>query len=226
MTASVPQQNLYVALESGTKRELTSGQYTYPFQFQLPSNGPTSFEGQHGYLRYWVKVIIDRPWNHDQSAKKVFTLICPVDLNREPSTAHGGVIQPWGTVSVRGVFGPRKRGLRFATDNLTDCYGALRSKHGALRMGSAVGHGCTRLHTDMHTFQLGPRRSLAGRGGPVRWVCPWQKVPPQNPKTWQWAGGAPSCLQGELGLPKGIYMGVCSVCVHSSTNARGCGRSS
>ncbi|KAL8581789.1 hypothetical protein ACOMHN_043207 [Nucella lapillus] len=37
---------------------------------------------------------------------------------------HGGVIQPWGTVSVRGVFGPRKRGLRFATDNLTDCYGA------------------------------------------------------------------------------------------------------
>ncbi|KAL8583466.1 hypothetical protein ACOMHN_044824 [Nucella lapillus] len=37
---------------------------------------------------------------------------------------HGGVIQPWGTVSVRSVFGPRKRGLRFATDNLTDCYSA------------------------------------------------------------------------------------------------------
>ncbi|KAL8601114.1 hypothetical protein ACOMHN_040815 [Nucella lapillus] len=45
---------------------------------------------------------------------------------------HGGVIQPWGTVSVRGVYGPRiisrinhtQRGLRFATDNLTDCYGA------------------------------------------------------------------------------------------------------
>ncbi|KAL8611585.1 hypothetical protein ACOMHN_064965 [Nucella lapillus] len=30
---------------------------------------------------------------------------------------HGGVIQPWGTVSIRGVFGPRKRGLRFATDD-------------------------------------------------------------------------------------------------------------
>ncbi|XP_076465647.1 arrestin domain-containing protein 3-like [Babylonia areolata] len=73
--------------ESASKRELTAGQYTYPFQFQLPSNAPSSFEGQYGYLRYWVKVTIERPWNHDQSAKKVFTFICPVDLNREPSTA-------------------------------------------------------------------------------------------------------------------------------------------
>ncbi|KAL8620659.1 hypothetical protein ACOMHN_029847 [Nucella lapillus] len=78
---------------------------------------------------------------------------------------HEGVIQPWGTVSVRGVFGPRKRGLQFATDNLTDCYGALRSKHGALRMGSAVGHGCTRLHTDMHKTPK-PQNLAVGWRGP------------------------------------------------------------
>ncbi|KAK7495975.1 hypothetical protein BaRGS_00012676 [Batillaria attramentaria] len=71
--------------ESGTKRELPAGQYTYPFQFQLPSNAPTSFEGQYGYLRYWAKVTIERPSNNDQSAKKVFTVICPVDLNRDPT---------------------------------------------------------------------------------------------------------------------------------------------
>ncbi|PVD19293.1 hypothetical protein C0Q70_19780 [Pomacea canaliculata] len=72
---------------SSTKRELPAGQYTYPFQFQLPRSVPTSFEGQHGYLRYWVKVTIQRPWNHDASAKKVFTVIYPVDLNRDPSAS-------------------------------------------------------------------------------------------------------------------------------------------
>ncbi|XP_048257824.1 arrestin domain-containing protein 3-like [Haliotis rufescens] len=70
------------------KKILAPGQYTYPFQFELPGNLPSSFEGQHGFLRYWVKVTMEKPWKNDYSTKKVFTVICPMDLNREPSSGH------------------------------------------------------------------------------------------------------------------------------------------
>ncbi|XP_046545836.1 arrestin domain-containing protein 3-like [Haliotis rubra] len=73
------------------KRILAPGQYTYPFQFELPANLPSSFEGQHGYLRYWIKVTMEKPWKNDYSTKKVFTVLCPMDLNREPSS---GVASP------------------------------------------------------------------------------------------------------------------------------------
>ncbi|XP_071114939.1 arrestin domain-containing protein 3-like [Haliotis cracherodii] len=70
------------------KKILAPGQYTYPFQFELPGNLPSSFEGQHGFLRYWVKVTMEKPWKNDYSTKKVFTVVCPMDLNREPSSGH------------------------------------------------------------------------------------------------------------------------------------------
>ncbi|KAI8777174.1 arrestin domain-containing protein 3-like [Biomphalaria glabrata] len=67
------------------ERTLESGQYTYPFQFHIPASSPSSFEGQYGFIRYWIKVAIERPWKEDVSVKKLFTVIYPVDLNREPT---------------------------------------------------------------------------------------------------------------------------------------------
>ncbi|ESP05163.1 hypothetical protein LOTGIDRAFT_227841 [Lottia gigantea] len=67
------------------KRTLPAGQYTYPFQFQIPTNTPTSFEGQYGHIRYCVKVMIEIPHRCDLTCKKVFTVIQPLDLNRDPS---------------------------------------------------------------------------------------------------------------------------------------------
>ncbi|XP_041372265.1 arrestin domain-containing protein 3-like [Gigantopelta aegis] len=73
--------------KSEEKKILPPGQYTYPFQIELPYNLPSSFEGQFGFVRYWVVVNIEKPWNTDYSVKKVFTVICPVDLNREPTAS-------------------------------------------------------------------------------------------------------------------------------------------
>ncbi|RUS79983.1 hypothetical protein EGW08_012248 [Elysia chlorotica] len=85
------QQLLSKGAESGhqeEKRVLEAGQYTYPFQFRIPTTAPSSFEGQYGFIRYWVKVTIERPWKGDKSVKKLFSVICPVDLNREPTASE------------------------------------------------------------------------------------------------------------------------------------------
>ncbi|BFY98273.1 hypothetical protein BsWGS_01313 [Bradybaena similaris] len=76
------------SIHHGEKRVMEAGQYTYPFQFHVPAICPTSFEGQYGYIRYWVKVTIERPWKKNVSVKKTFTVISPVDLNLEPSAAQ------------------------------------------------------------------------------------------------------------------------------------------
>lgn len=41
----------------------------------------TSFEGKHGSVRYCVKATLHRPWVPARRARKVFTVIEPVDIN-------------------------------------------------------------------------------------------------------------------------------------------------
>ncbi|KAK6179157.1 hypothetical protein SNE40_011577 [Patella caerulea] len=62
-----------------------AGQSVYPFQFTLPPGLPSSFESRYGYVRYWLKATIDRPWKFDHTTKTAFTVICLLDLNREPT---------------------------------------------------------------------------------------------------------------------------------------------
>lgn len=65
----------------GTELELPVGQHVYPFTCVLPPTLPSSFEGEYGYIRYTVKVTLDRPWKFDQEVKSAFTVISNVDLN-------------------------------------------------------------------------------------------------------------------------------------------------
>ncbi|CAM9984906.1 unnamed protein product [Lampetra fluviatilis] len=61
---------------------LQAGKHEFAFSFQLPQ-GPlaTSFEGKYGFVRYWVKVELHRPWTLVQKAKSEFTVIEQVDIN-------------------------------------------------------------------------------------------------------------------------------------------------
>ncbi|KAK7451817.1 hypothetical protein BaRGS_00039809 [Batillaria attramentaria] len=64
------------------------GTYEFPFAFDLPLDLPPSFEGDYGYIRYWAKATIDRPWMFDQHTKQAFTVITNLDLNKEPGAAE------------------------------------------------------------------------------------------------------------------------------------------
>ncbi|KAK3601187.1 hypothetical protein CHS0354_004388 [Potamilus streckersoni] len=65
--------------------DLQAGRHTFPFVFQLPTNLPSSYESSIGYIRYYLKGIIDKPWKFDHTTKKVFTIIGVLDLNQEPT---------------------------------------------------------------------------------------------------------------------------------------------
>ncbi|XP_059157072.1 arrestin domain-containing protein 17-like [Physella acuta] len=69
-------------------RILGAGQHTFPFQLQLPNDLPPSFEGAYGYIRYWAKATIDKPWKFDHHTKRAFTIIPNLDLNQEPGVSE------------------------------------------------------------------------------------------------------------------------------------------
>lgn len=76
------QINYYLLGGANAKEtELPAGVHTYPFTCTLPPALPSSFEGELGYVRYTVKVTLDRPWKFDQDTKMAFTVISPLDLN-------------------------------------------------------------------------------------------------------------------------------------------------
>lgn len=71
--------------QDGDDPVLQPGDYSYPFQFLIPNqNMPTSVEGRHGYIRYWLKGVIDRPWRFDITTTAVFTMLEYVDINTLP----------------------------------------------------------------------------------------------------------------------------------------------
>ncbi|XP_075210392.1 arrestin domain-containing protein 3-like [Lycorma delicatula] len=61
--------------------ELPAGTHTYNFTASLPPTLPSSFEGEHGKVRYTATATLDRPWKFDQHTTAVFNVVSPIDLN-------------------------------------------------------------------------------------------------------------------------------------------------
>lgn len=73
---------------SGSEIQLPPGEHAYPFSCVLPPNLPSSFESDLGHVRYTVKATLDRPWKFDQEVKTAFTVVSPLDLNKERVAAE------------------------------------------------------------------------------------------------------------------------------------------
>ncbi|XP_058809353.1 arrestin domain-containing protein 3-like isoform X6 [Phymastichus coffea] len=57
---------------------LPRGKHQFPFAFQLPESAlPCSFESRTGYIRYYVKATVDRPYASPPQGLKYFTLLGP-----------------------------------------------------------------------------------------------------------------------------------------------------
>lgn len=63
---------------------LMPGTYNYTFQCMLPSNLPTSVEGEIGYIRYTARVVVDIPMWPDDKFEVPFTVIKAINLNAIP----------------------------------------------------------------------------------------------------------------------------------------------
>ncbi|GFR81709.1 arrestin domain-containing protein 3-like [Elysia marginata] len=66
-----------------------AGLHMYPFDFTLPSDVPSSFEGRRGFVRYLCVVTLDRGWKGVLQIEQDLTVIRHLDLNQVP---HAGVI--------------------------------------------------------------------------------------------------------------------------------------
>ena len=77
---------MFVTLSAGGESlQLSAGSHRYPFTFNLPSNVPSSFEGEVGYVRYTAEAVMERPWKFNHVTRSAFTVISIVDLTMEPA---------------------------------------------------------------------------------------------------------------------------------------------
>ena len=62
---------------------LAAGNHVLPFSFILPEKLPTSFEGEHGHIRYFVESNIERSglFKSNKRNKQFITINSVVDLN-------------------------------------------------------------------------------------------------------------------------------------------------
>jgi len=69
---------------------LGPGLHEFPFDYMIPPNVPTSFEGDYGCIRYTIQAEIVRNWLWNHRAKMNITVISILDLNQFPECSEPG----------------------------------------------------------------------------------------------------------------------------------------
>lgn len=62
---------------------LPSGSHSIPFEFHLPADCPTSYEGSIGRVRYYVSARIRKLYEIEHTTMKLFTVINHLDVNND-----------------------------------------------------------------------------------------------------------------------------------------------
>ncbi len=75
---------LYYTAAKDKSSFMTAGTYTYPFKFQLAKKIPTSFEGKHGWVRYWIEVTVQESSARTCMSKATFNVVNPLKLDTVP----------------------------------------------------------------------------------------------------------------------------------------------
>lgn len=76
------QERDLIGSKGAEPREVEPGTYTFEFHHRLPRNIPYSSEGVYGYVKYFVMLTLDLPWEmYDKSFQQPFTVHRYEDLN-------------------------------------------------------------------------------------------------------------------------------------------------
>lgn len=67
--------------------QLEVGEYVYPFNFSLPHQLPSTFNSDHGNVRYIAKVKINMYQRMNKGKEIMFEVNSLINLNGEPSLA-------------------------------------------------------------------------------------------------------------------------------------------
>eukprot|EP00058_Branchiostoma_floridae_P003739 XP_002589227.1 hypothetical protein BRAFLDRAFT_74616 [Branchiostoma floridae] len=181
--------------KTGENPTLPAGYHEFPFQYQLGKKLPSSFEGGIGYVRYYIKGIIDRPWRFNHTTKCAFTVLDMYDLNKENSAMMQSRNQNSKTLCcLCCASGPIE--LQAQTDRGGYCPGETVLVKGSLENNSntritktsarimqtvtfyASGRSTSRLHTLSSAVGLGCRGRTSGNIGEL--VLPIPAAPPSG----------------------------------------------
>jgi hypothetical protein len=66
---------------------LEAGEHVYPFNYSLPHQLPSTFNGKHGKICYIAKVKINIPWKKNIEKEIMFEIFSSINLNDDPSLA-------------------------------------------------------------------------------------------------------------------------------------------
>ena len=61
--------------------------FSFPFDFHLPQNIPSSIEAEYGRVRYTLEAIIERPWSSSVKCIMMYTVLSRKDLNEDRDLA-------------------------------------------------------------------------------------------------------------------------------------------
>ncbi|XP_055606257.1 arrestin domain-containing protein 3-like [Uranotaenia lowii] len=73
--------------------EIGEGVHRFRFSYKLPENSPTSFEGDFGFIRYTIRIVLERPWKFDLTYKIAFTVVNQLDLNKVSPPLNVATVQ-------------------------------------------------------------------------------------------------------------------------------------
>ncbi|RUS76455.1 hypothetical protein EGW08_015796 [Elysia chlorotica] len=190
--------NVFKWLVTESAGILPAGRNTYAFSFQLPSQGlPSSFEGQYGSVRYWLKLQVDKKFpGFDFIQYKYFTVLANVDAN-DPTLGKSLWYKNTKTMSKALGFGNAgKVTLRACTARKVYCPGDKIEI--SLEANNESTKDCGRVKAQLYQdveFQAGteknytsrPIRALVGHslgaGKAIRWNKQKLTVEPMPPST-------------------------------------------
>lgn len=75
---------IFVGANKAETHYLPQGVHKFPFEFFVPTGCPTTYEGSIGRVRTYVSATLEKLWVADISTLKPFTVINPLDLNKDP----------------------------------------------------------------------------------------------------------------------------------------------